>query len=189
MPKKLATLVTPGERATKGGRGGGSFIHLLLYSENQLIILVGSQVWEPLCRSSIILSDHYCQQSANGAPVDSVNQSDGFLAMCRWWTRQMYLSVLLANATSLNLSAPSLCPESSVGREKDSAIWAKPQLTRCRLLALCLPPQSHESARHVVPKQSLHPPPSHWRTYPPPILDPLGSPTPFQIHSVHLSSL
>lgn len=44
MPKKLATLVTPGERATKGGRGGGSFIHLLLYSENQLIILVGSQV-------------------------------------------------------------------------------------------------------------------------------------------------
>lgn len=34
-----------------------------------------------------------------------------------------YLSVLLANATSLNLSAPSLCPEvSSAGREKDSAI-------------------------------------------------------------------
>lgn len=42
--KKLATLVTP-EKATKSGQGEwDSLIHLLLYSENQLIILVGSQV-------------------------------------------------------------------------------------------------------------------------------------------------
>lgn len=68
--KKLATLVTP-EKATKSGQGEwDSLIHLLLYSENQLIILVGSQVWEPQCISNIILSDHSFLQSGDRVPID-----------------------------------------------------------------------------------------------------------------------
>lgn len=83
-----------------------------------------------------------------------------------------YLSVLLANATSLNLSAPSLCPEvSSAGREKDSAIGqnlSSPDTGFCPSLCHHIPmsqPDMRSPSNFVwlvlhnsqpIPRHSLH---------------------------------
>ena len=78
----------------------------------------------------------------------------------------MHLSALLGNGTSLNPWAPRLAPWVLRGW-RERIIWVTPQLASCRQgMWLSVSTAPHESARHLVPKPSFHPPPLLWQVYP-----------------------